>query len=57
MKCAFNLPLKKQDQVKMNLYKRVYPKAFSRLVLPDSGDPSPMIEPLQKASGDVEMNE
>ncbi|KAI6188341.1 Pre-rRNA-processing protein TSR1-like protein [Aphelenchoides besseyi] len=25
MKCTFNLPLKKQEQVKMNLYKRIFP--------------------------------
>ncbi|KAI6242812.1 Pre-rRNA-processing protein TSR1-like protein [Aphelenchoides fujianensis] len=26
MKCVFNLPLKKQEQVKMNLYKRAFPR-------------------------------
>jgi pre-rRNA-processing protein TSR1 len=57
MKCAFNSPLKRQDQVKMNLYKRVFPRwTYNPHVLPAPDQPAPMIEYPQK-EGDVEMAE
>lgn len=59
MKCAFNIPLKKQDQIKMNLYKRVFPRwTYNPHISPSPNEPSPMIEQVKKASsGDVEMEE
>ncbi|CAD5213221.1 unnamed protein product [Bursaphelenchus xylophilus] len=33
MKCVFNLPLGKQDAVKMNLFKRVFLDGHSPLIL------------------------
>lgn len=56
MKAVFNIPLKKQDQVKMNLYKRVFPRwTYNPHVAPDPSEP--MLELRQQAVKDVEMDE
>lgn len=60
MKCTFNVPLKKQDQVKMNLYKRVFPRwTYNPHVSTNSDEPLPMFALPQKIQSvaDVEMNE
>jgi pre-rRNA-processing protein TSR1 len=57
MKCVFGLPLKKQDQIKMNLYKRVYPRwTYNSQVSPSPNEPAPMIEHVISQK-DVEMVE
>uniref|UniRef100_A0A1I7SWN2 Pre-rRNA-processing protein TSR1 homolog n=1 Tax=Bursaphelenchus xylophilus TaxID=6326 RepID=A0A1I7SWN2_BURXY len=55
MKCVFNLPLGKQDAVKMNLFKRVFPRWTFTPHFIQKKSVSPIVELPTGFSKDVEM--